>query len=350
LGKSRGENFKSIVKKIGGLMCRKTLAVFLAIIFVPIFITTIVFISLKSTLLNQNFINTQLNKNNAYTSVTNIALDVFQQQLAPQEESQTTNILFSNLSTIVKQKLPADYLKSQLEPVINGFFAYLKGTSSQFSQTIDLKPFKAAVSSATLQNLDEQLKNLATRKSQQDYNSNTLNCIPANMSAQDIKDQWEKLIKEKNFLQSIPDNLNVGTTNSPNSTQTLNQSKQFYNYLQIAFVVFLFISIILFICIGLLIFKPASSLLNWLATILLIPGTILFFSVFGNYLVTMFLKGSSWNLPAETSAVLNNLIGSLIKGFIGNIAIYASILVVLAVIMYIISAIIKKRSKDVIHA
>ncbi|MCL5795285.1 MAG: hypothetical protein M1338_02920 [Patescibacteria group bacterium] len=332
-------------------MCRKSVAVFLIILFVPIFILTVIGWSLKSTVLNPNHLSKQLDKNNIYDQVLNSAPKILLQTLSQgKDQPQQLPLNEQDIANAVKESVTRDWLKINAQLVISEVLNYLNGKSNQIQATIDLKQIKSGLEKFQITLLKAQVSTLPEcTSSTQTNNNNDLNCRPKNMSVDQLLVEINKNpeSKQENLASGIPDTWNIGTILNPqNGPSTLTPIRQFISFFNIGWIAAAITSAVLFILIALLIFKPLPSLLRWLATTLLIPGILLLSSATANLIISAFIKGSTWNLPAGLSDLANKLVAAVLSGFANRITYISIGIILIAIIFYIIAVIIKPKIKE----
>lgn len=326
-------------------MCRKTLAVLLIILFVPIFIVTIIGWSLKSTILNPSYLSHQLEKNNIYGELISSAPKFLLQTLS-QEGGATIPLTEQDITSAIKESISNNWLKINSELVINQVLNYINGKSNLIQASIDLRQIKSGLDKFQTTYLKAQISALPECSGSSQSSSGNLSCRPKNTSVDQLLETMngDPNSKQESLSKNIPDTWEIGSILMPeNKPSTLTQIRQFVSYFNLGWSIIAISSIILLILIGLLIFKPLTSLLRWLATTLIIPGLLLLSSAAANLVISTFIKGSTWNLPADLSNLANKILMSLLSGFANNI-LYISIgLIIIAIIFYVLAAIIKPK-------
>lgn len=323
-------------------MCRKALAVILIIIFIPILFLTIIGWNLKLTILNPIYWTNSLEKSGIYEKIYDIA-PKYLLQMFSEGQSSKLPISEEEVKKLLKENLSADYLKSNLEETITQVLGYLNGQYSTIQKKVDLAPIKKGVENLTSSFLQSQLEALPECKSTKEFNPEKMNCRPPGYSLEQIKEKISSQgpSQEENLFANIPDSFDLG--NLLMNYPALSSAARFVNFFKLGLYIASAVAIFFLLLIGLLIFRPLSSLLKWLATALLIPGILIAGLALASTSLILFASGFFLTLPADLKAIVSDLVASLVKGFSFNLYLASAILAGLTLIFYILAKVLKPK-------
>ncbi len=159
---------------------RRTAAVFLAIIFVILFVASLVLFRVNDTALNARFYTEQLRKADTYNFVHQAALPAALDKAAADTSDPPVDITVvkADALKVFAQTFPPDWLQAQLEQTIYQVVPYMVGDKDRFSVTVPLSDrvdiaaralkdslrngntYNSVYNSLTDQAADEALKNI----------------------------------------------------------------------------------------------------------------------------------------------------------------------------------------------
>ena len=121
---------------------RRTIAIFLALTFIILFIPTLVFLQVTDTLANPEFYNNQLHQADIYNFLYDDVLPAALEEAEVGMDDASGLLITQNKSHIismVEQTLPPEWLQTQVELVINEVVPYAWGDTEHFKVNIPLK-------------------------------------------------------------------------------------------------------------------------------------------------------------------------------------------------------------------
>ncbi len=120
---------------------RRSLAIFLIVLFFPVFLVTLTVLGVNDTFLSADFYIDQLRKadifNFMYDEVVPAALDEVSQD-SSQDIPVDLEVVQDELVTSVREVLPPEWLQGQVEMVIGEVLPYLTGDTDSFSVTLSV--------------------------------------------------------------------------------------------------------------------------------------------------------------------------------------------------------------------
>lgn len=326
------------------LVFRRILAVIVIILFVPTFIITIISWDVKTTFLNPNFLINQFAKNNLYENIKNVATDSLVKTLIEGDKSGDLKQFDANiLSQNLKNNVSSEWLKAQTELSLKAIYDFVLEKTTTIKASIDLKPVKIALDKSFNDALEKSMMNLPECPSSSQSNEINESCRPASMTLEETRQEINK--SNENISSIIPDTYDLSTLSTADNLGPLGSIRQILGYFSLALYILTALCILDLGLIALLIFKPVYSMLRWLATALIIPSILLLSALFGNVLLSEFLKTSNWNLPQDVGNLLNSTISSLSSSTLVQSIILNVILLIIPIGLYIWSAVLEKRAK-----
>lgn len=338
------------------MVFRKIFAFLLILVFIPVFIINVFIFTSKASLLNPLYYKDQFSKNNIYESIINEGLPVLS-ELGNENNNELNQVLkSSDLLEIADNVVTPDWLEKQFNGFFDGINDYILSKSNKLNIKINLGEIKPTLAKEVSEKLPDLFKDAASNiesmptctenemqeLSKKTGNDRVLNCIPSGFSRDLILNYTKDISSSSNIndelVKNIPDEFDLGNTiEKSNFMKFLTLYRSNYQYIQGGMYIILAFAAFLLILIGLLIFKPISSVFRWLANAILIPATILL----SGSLITKFL------MPKLLSIYPNNLSSGLIKLILGvtqaligpflNTIIYiTATLVIIAIITHII--------------
>lgn len=299
---------------------RKFLAVLIILIFIPLLMISILVFGLKTTLLNPLYLQTNFSQSNFYEKILDTGLPILAESLNKenQEGNQIDeNIQVDDLVAIAQKSISPAWLQSQFDNLFEEFNDYLIGKSNEIDFTISLKDLKTSL--------------------RENFNQYTLDKISQTSNQKLNDDQIDELLKQ------FPDEYDLGKILMQTQGPTLTAARTFFSYLKLGIIALAGINILLLILIGLLIWKPAASLLKWLATAIIIPSAILSILAGFSYFSSPLVGNLGLNLPGELKNLVSTIIVGLIQPAILKMLLITGAGVILAIIAYIIAHIISKK-------
>lgn len=331
---------------------RKLLSVILIIILVPLIIINVLVYSLKTTLLNPLYLESNLVQNHVYENIINTALPLVANSLT-QEGQVDKEVNIDDLVFIVQKSISPIWLEDQFNTIFTQFNNYLIGKSNNINIVINLKDLKTSLTDGFSQFTQEGIKNLPTCTDEQmtklDENNRQLDCLPEGFSKDEITKSTKEMFssgKSDNMFSQFPDEYNLGDLLMQSQGPTLQTARTFYGYLKLGLLLLTIINLIILTLIGLLIWKPPSSLIKWVSSAIIIPSILLLIpSAFGYLASNIVSPNFGFNLPGEFNTIISTLIINLIRPLDIKIIIISGSGVLLAIIGYTIAHFLRPFKK-----
>ncbi|EKD56415.1 MAG: hypothetical protein ACD_58C00198G0001 [uncultured bacterium] len=327
---------------------RKFFAVVLIIILFPLLIINILVYSINSTILNPIYLQNTLSSNHVYEKVIESGLPILASSIG--QNSGLGNVIDPNdLVKIAQKTISPSLLESQFNIIFQGLNNYLTNQSADFVANLDFTQLKRDFSSNFTDYVNQNVANLPPC-SQADIaqikDNQSIKCLPPGMSKNEI-------IKNNNqtdeLLNTLPDQYDLGKSIMQKGNAQLETFKRVINYLNLGIIFLASFNIFVLLLIGLLIWKPASSLIKWVSSAIIIPSSLIFLgSIFG-YVSSKIISPTfslGLVLPVEGRAILNTIVFSIIGPLQIRIIIISGLLTTLAIIGYIIAHTINKSSRS----
>lgn len=325
---------------------RKFFAVLLIIVLFPLLIINILVYSINSTILNPIYLQNKLSSNHVYEKVIETGLPILASGIG--QNSGLGNVINSDdLVKIAQKTINPNLLESQFNIIFQGLNKYLTNQSSDFVANLDLTQLKKDFSNNFTDYVNQSVANLPPC-SQADIaqmkDNQSIKCLPPGISKNEI-------IKNNNqtdeVLNTLPDQYDLGKSIMQKGNAQLETIKRVTNYLNLGIIFLTSFNILALLLIGLLIWKPAASLIKWVSSAIIIPSSlILFGSTFG-YISTKIISPTfslGLVLPVEGRAILNTIVFSIIGPLQIRIIIISGSLTTLAIIGYVIAHFINKSN------
>jgi hypothetical protein len=289
----------------------------------------------------------QIDKSGIYDKFLDLAPKYIGDQIKANDKDQglSAPISTAEAENVFKEQFSRDWLKSNTEFILNQTFDYLNGQSSTIDAKIDGVHVKNGLQDFVFAYVKSQIEALPVCQSGELHNVENITCRPAD----ETPDQLARNITDSIFSQkdsplvNIDDNYDVGnylTNASPVSLATIRQNIHNFN---LSLYLLTLLSIILLAGIGLLIFRPLSSVLRYLATALLIPGILLLFSVLGSLSFPYLAKIPINNLSQGVTDSLKSLALAIGSGYFLNVLYVSLVMVIISIILYILAAVFKHK-------
>lgn len=341
-------------------MCRKVLAGILIAIFVPMFISLLIVLSAKFTLINPGYYKAQFEKLDLYEKLSNDVVPSLMQSLfASNEQGQSAQINTQELTSSIKKVITPDKLKNAAETFFNSLNDYLKGATSTLSGKIDLREIKKSAGDILEITMKAQINNLRdctpdeSAKATQNK-SEMPTCLPNGVTKEQLLSGISISDQDKNeFSKNIPDEFDLAVyfdaNQNPQNARLLQMAKTYVGYFNLSLTILSIVCAVLLILIWLLVWKPISSVLKWLGISIIIPAGIILLSTIGLYLsikaMALGLAGGL-NLPAQTITILQQLAENISGGANFNLMISSSIFVLMSIALFIIASQLKKSEPN----
>jgi hypothetical protein len=313
--------------------------VFLAILLVIFFIFAISLINLKSTIFNQKFIETELQKSNFYNLVEQNAPKFVEQALSQESGSQ-------EFVSAVKSTVTANWVKIQTETNLTSFSNWFYGKS----QTLNLSISFASLKDNFFSQMQQTYNSLPVCKSSAELQVNgfSLTCRISGMSFSKFKDAINQDLSQSN--NNIFGNFSYNK-NPLGNAQIFSSPGITLNWL---IYIFSGLSLILLLIIGLMARQSWRGFFRWIGIPLLIASFLLLCSA----ILSRVLAGTNYSLnsffPAGTDYgnILINVINPLTKTINTDVAnrnlLISGIIFIFSVILIIISFFFKKPEEKII--
>jgi hypothetical protein len=331
-------------------MIRKFFAVFLIIIFIPLMIAMVLAWNVKLTALNPSFLTQQLEKSDVYGKVEELTPKYLVEQLNNRSEVNglTNLVLTPEIEESFKENFPKSWIQSNTENIINQTLTYVNSQSLEFDLQIDLGFIKNRLRNFLPVFLKPQIESLPVCQSNELSNDENITCRPSDMTSDAFAQQiTDEIFKDENsFVSKIPDSYNLGNQLT-NQGQVFSIAQARQNIQNFNFGLYLLSALValIFILIGLLIFRPISSVLRWLGISLIIPGILLIPLSISRFFLPSFVQSALQRYPSDIVQVIQSLSSNISIGILNNILYVGLGLIILAIILFILSFIFKKRPK-----
>lgn len=331
---------------------RKFLAVILIIVATLLIIVNVLVYGLKTTLLNPLYLESNLVQNHIYENIIDTALPLVANSLT-QEGQIDKQVNIDDLVFIVQKSISPLWLEDQFNTTFNEFNNYIIGKSNNIDIVIDLKDLKTSLTDGFSQFTQKGIESLPTCTDEQmtklDENNRQLNCLPEGFSKDEITKSTKEMFssgKSDNMFSQFPDEYNLGDLLMQSQGPTLQTARTFYGYLKLGLLLLTTINLIILTLIGLLIWKPANSLIKWVSSAIIIPSILLLIpSAFGYLASNIVSPNLGFNLPGEFNDIISSLVVNLIKPLDIKIIIISGSGVLLAIVGYIIAHFLGKKPK-----
>jgi hypothetical protein len=345
-----------VLLRIGGIMLRKFFSSCLAILFVPILLTTIIAIGIKLSLLNPNFYLKIFDKSNSYTElIQTIPLNL--SQTLQQGDSTTFGPLTQDdLMSSLQESISPTWLKNNLQKILFGVSDYGNGKTYSINEIILLKDVKNTFIESISKKFDNKITDLPTCTKEQAKNMPTenvdpisLSCLPNGTDIEKLKKQFKDELSggDDSFLKNIPDQYNLSDIVNKNPLLSTN-IKTVFGYSNIVLYSLITISTLLLLIITLINMKNISVMLKWISIPLLIVAILtLLTALLGNLSLGVIVNGSTFNLPsAEAKVLLYTIINIAIKQFFIFYYYCSGILMIFSITLLVIAIIISKKQSN----
>lgn len=328
------------------LIVRKFFAVLLIIIIFPLLIINILVYSINSTILNPIYLQNKLSSNHVYEKIIETGLPILGSSIG--QDNGLGNIINSDdLIKIAQKTITPDLLESQFNIIFQGLNKYLTNQSSDFIANLDLTQFKKDISKNFTDYVNQSvadLKPCSQSEIAQMKDNQSIKCLPPGISKSEI-------IKNNNqadeLLNTLPNQYDLGKYIMQKGSSQLETFRRVINYLNLGIIYLTSFNILVLSLIGLLIYKPVSSLIKWVSSAIIIPSSLIFLgSIFG-YISTKIISPTfslGLVLPVEGRAILNTIVFSIIGPLQIRIIIISGSLTILAIIGYVIARFINKSN------
>lgn len=338
-------------------MARKIFSSCLAILFVPIFLVTIIVIGVKISAFNPNFYLSVFNKSDFYNQITQNLPSLLSQSFIEGDSVNAFNPLTGeDIAVSIQESINPTWLKENLQKIITNIFNYGSGKTYTIDAIIPLKDIKLSFIDNITQKFHEKISTLPQCTNQQvqeiqsqNLSSTALNCLPSGSNVEELEKQFkDSLISgDGSLINVLPDEYNLNEQFNKNPI-ILTNIKNAFNYSNIAFYILLTASLILIVIIALINMKNTSVMLKWISIPILISAIFVLISVlFGNLALNTMASGFIIDSTAQIKSLVYALIGTTTKQFFNFYYYCSAILIVLSVVMLIIAIKIGKNSDEV---
>ena len=324
-------------------MKHKCLGVFLAFLFVLLFIISFTLYNLKTTLGNPNFYTKELLKSNFYSLAEQNIPKIFEQNLQGMGGSQ-------ELAAAAKDTFKADWLKNQNEKNITNFLRWFYVRTQNLEITLSFSEFKDNY----FKEVEIKYDTLPVCTSKNiSENPIELTCRQKGVTFLQFK---ENIIKEINQTPDAKVFLDDFTFNAPLSPFLLSGPGNIINWVFYISTGLIFLILVLIIIMSR---NSLRSLFRWVGIPLIIPSFLLLsFSIVGRFLIQFIPSISSFThsgypfSPVDYSTGISQLLDSLIRNIfldLANRKLIETILIFgLALVLIIVSFFFKKKDEIII--
>jgi hypothetical protein len=335
-------------------MVRKFFSSCLAIIFVPIFVVTILVIGAKYDVFNPNFYLNVFDKSNFYTEVVQNLPNILGQSLTGGDNNAFGPLTGEDIASSIQESINPTWLKNNLQNTITSIFNYGSGKIYSIDVIIPLKDIKLSFINSISQKFNTKIAALPQCTDQQfqelqskNLSPTSLNCIPSGTNIEKLENQFKNDLTsgDQSLMNTLPDNYNLNEQLNKNPL-LLSNIKKAFSYSNTLFYVLLITSLLLLTIIALINMKNVSTMLKWISIPILISAILLLISaIFGNLILNSMASGFIIDSTAQVKSFIFNLIGTITKQFFSFYYYCSSILIILSIITIVIAIKISNKTK-----
>ncbi len=359
-------------------MCRKLLATLLAILFCLSFTTVLYIHNFKLVFLRPAVYKALIEEGQITQALSSFLSGMFktaaQGDKSPgQSASPLPGISPDALNRIVEQAFPQTWMEEELGGLVDDFFVWFYSDEEELELTISLEEVKQSLGSSFGELIGEAFSDMPkctedqVRKLQQ--GDQNIFCLPPGMSQEDVEKFSEAFEQEgvlDKMFEGLPDEidlLNLGQKESVpkkagDAESPLATLSKVRDYTHLAFFI-LYIAtaavFVLLIFIGLLVWKPLSSVFKKVGTTILVPGLLVLLSSVVLLLFSRFSKPSSFlklagpQLEKAVDPAIFDGISSIFSDLVSKFTLYKMIesgaVVVVAIALIVLGVVLGRIKK-----
>ncbi len=306
-------------------MKHKCLGIFLAVIFIPIFLIAFGLYNLKTTFLSADFYKSEFRKVNLYSKIVE-NIPEFVEGFAKDEQTK-------KLAQIAQETIKADWLQQEVEKNLDNIFGWFYGRKDNFEIEVTLSSLKSQIEESFYAQIEESYNAAPVCTSSSmlledmiDLNTMDFKCRPPGKTFEGFK---QEMIVERGvspFLEEFPDEFKIDEQPEKQMhgfARTLVQPGNMFKILNWAFYISLVLSILILALLGIMAKQSLRSLFRWIGIPLAIPSFfLLVFSVIGR-LAVKFTPSALSFVPPDSSidfTAVSNIFDSLIRTMVLDIS------------------------------
>jgi hypothetical protein len=308
---------------------RKFFAFLLLLIFISVFISTIITWNIKSTLLNEEFVKEELSKNQVYEFIHDEAFPNLIAELESEDiegVSATGVFTAKDFTSLLQNSISVKFLQTEAEEAIDNTYPFFLSQKNNFEITLDLETVKKSFGDSFTKLIKTKIKKLPACSESQlfevDENTSTgeILCIPPPLTSGEIIKTLDLSRLEKEILNELPDKLFITneriitksesskllsnlewSDNYPQDTKdTLAEIREGITLFKLASNVLIVSSVIILILIAALRYGSVRSMTRWVGWALLLPSfLVLSTTLFVNLFLISSLSGFFSSLFSE---------------------------------------------------
>jgi len=363
------------------IMCRKLLATLLAILFFFSFTTVLYIHNFKLVFLRPAVYKALIEEGRITDALSSFLSGVFKTAMQGdkslgQGASPLPGVSPDALNRIVEQAFPQTWMEEELGGLVDNFFTWFYSDEEELELTISLKEVKQNLGSSFGDLIGESFTNMPKCTPEQvqklQKGDQGVFCLPPGMSEEDVAKFSEAFEQEgvlDQMFEGLPDEidlLNLGqkesvpkkaadSTGTKSPIVTLNK---FRDYAQLAFFILYIVTAAVFVSlifIGLLVWKPLSSVFKKVGTTILVPAilvlltsvVLVLFSRFGK--PSTLLKFAGPGLEKTIDPAMFDGISSIFNDLISKFTLYKIIesgaAVVVAIALIVLGVVLGRMKK-----
>jgi hypothetical protein len=297
------------------------LGVFILVLFIISFSTTVLLFTFQATFLSPSFFKNQLEKTQFYNRGSDLIIDTIEAT----GETADQNFLAA-IKTAVKKTFTPAFLKTEIEKNLDNGLAFLNLKTAQPDISIDLKSLEPAF---------------------KEYVYQEINKTTPMAKAQFEENLWPEITNDtKDIFKIYSTDVQISGSSGATFSDQFKNIQKSLKVVRIIRYLFLVMSIIF---LSLLILLARSSLrasLRWPGYGVAVSGLILFFASLILWPIEVFLRNQMSNFyekAKEAGSIFADLIDQIMKAEIGAVRWVALVILVVGIFVVIISYIVKDK-------
>jgi len=313
------------------------LGIFLAVLFIPIFLITFALYNLKTTVWNVGFYKSEFMKIDLYSSVEKNMPEIIEQTLGEEQKSE-------ELIQAVQNTVKADWLKNKIEQNLDNVFDWFYGKTDSLNIVISISDLRENF----FVEMEETYNTLpiCTSKNIPEERSLQLTCRPPGKSFVEFKQEMESSSGGE-FLQDFTFNEKP-QQNIPKFLATPGKSAN------LIFYILLGLSILILALLGIMAKDSLRSLFRWLGIPLAIPSFFLLILSLTGGISIKYIPSTMFFVPADSSMdfrpaskVFDPLIKTIASDLTNKKLIESGVIFGIALVLIIISFFFKKAEPEI---
>jgi len=325
----------------------------LALVFVPIFIISILVFNFQAVLLNKDSLKNSLEKTGFYQKIVPaVVRDVDIKSLS------ASYLTKADILEPANKVLPPDSIKSEMEKTIVGVYPYLLSKTDRLDLEYDLTPYKKALSAQAQKIIKNKIKSLPVCRNSNSASQSSEalpSCRSQDISIDELTNQTinnfndsldslpNQIIVTQSKLKTIPPNSNIKLNKTPE--ELLKPLRSYLAKLPTVIGATLLILLALMILIVLLKWGSSKVIAKWVGWTLLVSSVLAMLLSLGIYSAAGDLAAASGNIGQSA------LLGARVLTELIRLAIFIKILpqtiviLIISLALIIISSFIKTKEK-----